>query len=151
VTAGRKDHGRLVPRTRDRAVRILPALARSVHTLTLSPFRESTSTTDLHEYDFAGVRTQDNLKRFQRVPVPGSTLSPEELDDSVNRLEALIAENGRLMHEAGGKGIERLPGAKELLMALKKGGARWGICTSGTFLGVTNCSLFSLVSILSPT
>ncbi|GAA5964143.1 hypothetical protein JCM8115_005360 [Rhodotorula mucilaginosa] len=79
-----------------------------------------------------GVRTQDNLKRFQRVPVPGSTLSPEELDDSVNRLEALIAENGRLMHEAGGKGIERLPGAKELLMALKKGGARWGICTSAT-------------------
>ncbi|POY70632.1 hypothetical protein BMF94_6338 [Rhodotorula taiwanensis] len=79
-----------------------------------------------------GVRTQDNLKRFQRVPVPGSSLSPEELTDSVNRLEALIAENGRKMHEAGGKGIERLPGARELLDALKKGGARWGICTSAT-------------------
>lgn len=35
------------------------------------------------------------------------------------------------MHEAGGKGIERLPGAKELLDALRAGGARWGICTSG--------------------
>lgn len=65
------------------------------------------------------------------MPVPGSSLSPEELTDSVNRLEALIAENGRKMHEAGGKGIERLPGARELLDALKKGGARWGICTSG--------------------
>ncbi|BGP32683.1 DL-glycerol-3-phosphatase [Rhodotorula toruloides] len=79
-----------------------------------------------------GVRTQDNIKRFQRVPVPGTSLSEEELVDSVNKLEWLIAENGRLMHEAGGKGIERLPGAKELLDALRAGGARWGICTSAT-------------------
>lgn len=79
----------------------------------------------------AGVRTQDNLKRFQRVPVPGSSLSPDELTAAVNRLEALIADNGRRMHEAGGKGIERLPGARELLDALRKGNARWGICTSG--------------------
>jgi beta-phosphoglucomutase-like phosphatase (HAD superfamily) len=38
------------------------------------------------------------------------------------------------MHEAGGKGIERLPGVNELLGALRKGGARWGICTSGAFV-----------------
>ncbi|BGP54634.1 DL-glycerol-3-phosphatase [Rhodotorula sphaerocarpa] len=81
-----------------------------------------------------GVRTQDNLKRFQRVPVPGSSLSPDELTAAVNRLEALIADNGRRMHEAGGKGIERLPGARELLDALRKGNARWGICTSATRL-----------------
>ncbi|BGP16830.1 hypothetical protein JCM10213_004677 [Rhodosporidiobolus nylandii] len=79
-----------------------------------------------------GVRTQDNIKRFQTKPVPGTSLTEKELTESVNRLEFLIAENGRLMHEAGGKGIERLPGAKELLDALRKGNARWGICTSAT-------------------
>ncbi|GAA5897749.1 hypothetical protein JCM6882_000085 [Rhodosporidiobolus microsporus] len=79
-----------------------------------------------------GVRTQDNIKRFQKVPVPGTDLTEEQITESVNKLEWLIAENGRLLHEAGGKGIERLPGAKELLDALRKGNARWGICTSAT-------------------
>ncbi|GJN91039.1 hypothetical protein Rhopal_004054-T1 [Rhodotorula paludigena] len=81
-----------------------------------------------------GVRTQDNIKRFQTQPVPGHTLSEEELDKAVKELEFLIADNGRKMHEAGGKGIERLPGVSELLDALRKGGARWGICTSATRL-----------------
>ncbi|GAA5851738.1 hypothetical protein JCM8547_001191 [Rhodosporidiobolus lusitaniae] len=79
-----------------------------------------------------GVRTQDNIKRFQTKPVPGTSLSEEELTESVNKLEFLIAENGRKLHEAGGKGIERLPGVSELLTALRDGKARWGICTSAT-------------------
>ncbi|GAA5987489.1 hypothetical protein JCM11641_003846 [Rhodosporidiobolus odoratus] len=79
-----------------------------------------------------GVRTQDNLRRFQKVPVPGTELSEADLLASVQKLEWLIAENGRLMHEAGGKGIERLPGAKEFLDGLRAGNARWGICTSAT-------------------
>ncbi|GAA6018015.1 hypothetical protein JCM10207_002741 [Rhodosporidiobolus poonsookiae] len=79
-----------------------------------------------------GVRTQDNIKRFQKHPVPGHTLNEDELKIAVDELEWLIAENGRLLHEAGGKGIERLPGAGEFLDALRKGNARWGICTSAT-------------------
>ncbi|KAJ8293561.1 2-deoxyglucose-6-phosphate phosphatase 1 [Rhodotorula toruloides] len=95
-----------------------------------------------------GVRTQDNIKRFQRVPVPGTSLSEEELVDSVNKLEWLIAENGRLMHEAGGKGIERLPGAKDLLDALRAGGARWGICTSGEPSGLLRSLLATVAELL---
>ncbi|GAA5868154.1 hypothetical protein JCM1840_006159 [Sporobolomyces johnsonii] len=79
-----------------------------------------------------GVRTQDNIKRFQTVPVPGTSLTEEELLESVNKLEWLIAENGRLMHEAGGRGITALPGVHDFLQKLRDGGARWGICTSAT-------------------
>ncbi|BGP40676.1 DL-glycerol-3-phosphatase [Rhodotorula kratochvilovae] len=81
-----------------------------------------------------GVRTQDNIKRFQTTPVPGHTLDEAQLADAVRELELEIAETGRRLHAAGGKGIERLPGAGELLDALRKGGARWGICTSATRL-----------------
>ncbi|GAA5888433.1 hypothetical protein JCM6882_008618 [Rhodosporidiobolus microsporus] len=79
-----------------------------------------------------GVRTQDTIKRFQTIPVPGHSLTKQELLDSVMQMEWLVAETGRLMHEAGGKGIERLPGVRELLEPLRKGNARWGICTSAT-------------------
>lgn len=77
-----------------------------------------------------GVRTRDNIKRFQKNPL-GSALSEEELIASVDALELLIAENGRIMHESGGRGITRLPGAEKLINALRAGGARFGIVTSG--------------------
>ncbi|GAA6010362.1 hypothetical protein JCM11491_006286 [Sporobolomyces phaffii] len=79
-----------------------------------------------------GVRTQDNLKRFQRVPVPGDQLSPAQLDDAVKALEFTIADTGRKLSEAGGRGITRLPGVTALLDKLRAGNARWGICTSAT-------------------
>lgn len=78
-----------------------------------------------------GVRTRDNIKRFQTVPVPGSSLSEEELDVAAREIEYSIAEEGRLLQEAGGRGITRLPGVDKFLAALQKGGARWGIVTSG--------------------
>lgn len=127
---GRKDARRLVPRAGYRALRVFPAFSRSV-LLFFLPFL-TTSPSKLTRSLRAGVRTQDNIKRFQTVPVPGTSLSPEELNAAVDRLELLIAENGRKLHEAGGQGIERLPGVNELLNALRAGGARWGICTSGT-------------------
>ena len=77
------------------------------------------------------MRTRDNVKRFQKNP-PGASLSEKELTDAVDVLEAQIAENGRLMALAGGRGITRLPGVEKLLNALREGGARWGIVTSGT-------------------
>ncbi|GAA6060611.1 hypothetical protein JCM10212_004590 [Sporobolomyces blumeae] len=79
-----------------------------------------------------GVRTRDNLKRFQRVPVPGDQLSDDDLDAAVKHLEFLIADNGRIMHEQGGRGITRLPGVVDLLEKLRAANARWGICTSAT-------------------
>ncbi|KAK4706043.1 hypothetical protein P7C70_g139, partial [Phenoliferia sp. Uapishka_3] len=81
-----------------------------------------------------GVRTRDNVRRFQTVPIPGSELSEEELIKTVEELETLIAENGRLLAEAGGRGIVALPGMHTLLDALKAGGARFGIVTSATAL-----------------
>jgi len=78
-----------------------------------------------------GVRTQDNLRRFQKVPIPGSDMTDEELDDAVKLMEFTIAENGRKLSEQGGRGITRLPGVTELLDKLREGNARWGICTSG--------------------
>ncbi|GAA5899053.1 hypothetical protein JCM8208_002987 [Rhodotorula glutinis] len=81
-----------------------------------------------------GVRTQDNIRRFQTVPVPGHTLNEAELAEAVRQLELEIADTGRRLHEAGGQGIERLPGVTKLLDALRAGGARWGICTSATRL-----------------
>lgn len=77
------------------------------------------------------VRTQDNLRRFQKLPIPGSDMTDEELDDAVKLMEFTIAENGRKLKEQGGRGIERLPGVTELLDKLREGNARWGICTSG--------------------
>jgi len=89
------------------------------------------------------VRTQDNIKRFQTVPVPGHTLNETELAEAVRQLELEIADTGRRLHEAGGQGIERLPGVTELLDALRKGGARWGICTSGTSSSISRSRSFS--------
>lgn len=66
------------------------------------------------------------------MPVPGADLTEEELVKTVFELETLIAENGRLLAEAGGRGIVALPGMHTLLDALKAGGARFGIVTSGT-------------------
>ncbi|GAA5836563.1 hypothetical protein JCM3766R1_001634, partial [Sporobolomyces carnicolor] len=77
-----------------------------------------------------GVRTQDNLRRFQKVPVPGSELTDAQLDDAVKLMEYTIADNGRKLSEAGGRGITRLPGVSVLLDKLRQGNARWGICTS---------------------
>jgi HAD superfamily hydrolase (TIGR01509 family) len=79
-----------------------------------------------------GVRTQDNLRRFQKVPVPGDQLTEEQLDEAVKLMEYTIAENGRKLSEAGGRGITRLPGVTQLLDKLREGNARWGICTSAT-------------------
>ncbi|ORY87426.1 HAD-like domain-containing protein [Leucosporidium creatinivorum] len=81
-----------------------------------------------------GVRTRDNIKRFQTVPVPGSSLTEEELDDAAREIEYAIAEEGRLLSEAGGRGITRLPGVDKFLGALQLGGARWGIVTSATII-----------------
>lgn len=78
-----------------------------------------------------GVRTRDNIKRWQRIPL-GSTLSEDEITETVNKLEASIAENGRLLALAGGRGIEALPGAAKLLQDLRDHGARFGIVTSAT-------------------
>ena len=78
-----------------------------------------------------GVRTIDNIKRFQKTPL-GSSLTQEELEKTVFALESQIAENGRLSVEAGGRGIEKLPGVTELLRKLEAGGARYGIVTSAT-------------------
>lgn len=78
-----------------------------------------------------GVRTRDNIKRFQTVPVKGSSLSEEELDEAAREIEYAIAEEGRRLLEEGGRGITRLPGVEKFLAALQEGGARWGIVTSG--------------------
>lgn len=78
-----------------------------------------------------GVRTRDNIKRFQTVPVLGSSLTEDELDVAAREIEYSIAEEGRLLSEAGKGGIVRLPGIEKFLAALQKGGARWGIVTSG--------------------
>lgn len=61
-------------------------------------------------------------------------MTKEELDATVVALESNIAENGRLSVEAGGRGIEKLPGVTELLKKLEEGGARYGIVTSATKL-----------------
>lgn len=58
-------------------------------------------------------------------------MSEAQLDAEVERLEGLIAENGRILAEAGGRGIVILPGAAELLRDLREKGARFGIVTSG--------------------
>ncbi|GAA5929296.1 uncharacterized protein JCM15063_004113 [Sporobolomyces koalae] len=79
-----------------------------------------------------GVRTQDNLRRFQKVPVPGDQLTDAQLDEAVKLMEYTIADNGRKLSEAGGRGITRLPGVTRLLNKLREGNARWGICTSAT-------------------
>lgn len=78
-----------------------------------------------------GVRTRDNVRKFQRVPVPGTELSEEELVATVHEIEMNIANNGKALAAAGGQGIILLPGVSKLLGDLRAGGARWGICTSG--------------------
>lgn len=77
------------------------------------------------------MRTRDNVKKFQTVPKPGSELSEEELVATVEEIEIGIALTGKRLKEEGGAGIERLPGVGKLLTALRDGGARWGIVTSG--------------------
>ncbi|KAI5479042.1 2-deoxyglucose-6-phosphatase [Pseudohyphozyma bogoriensis] len=79
-----------------------------------------------------GVRTRDNVKKFQKYPKLGANLTEEELVKTVDELELAIAENGRKLAEAGGQGIVRLPGVEKLLSALREGGVRWGIVTSAT-------------------
>ncbi|SCV69893.1 BQ2448_1287 [Microbotryum intermedium] len=81
-----------------------------------------------------GVRTRDNIKRWQTVPKPGSEMSEHELDLEVFRIEGLIASNGRMLAERGERGIYELPGVHRLIKDLVKGGARWGIVTSATIV-----------------
>ncbi|SGY13592.1 BQ5605_C010g05903 [Microbotryum silenes-dioicae] len=81
-----------------------------------------------------GVRTRDNIKRWQTVPKPGSEMSEDELDQKVFRIEGLIASNGRMLAERGERGIYELPGVHRLIKDLVKGGARWGIVTSATIV-----------------
>ncbi|GAA5898392.1 uncharacterized protein JCM6883_001008 [Sporobolomyces salmoneus] len=85
-----------------------------------------------------GVRTQDNLRRFQKVPIPGDQMTDEQVDEAVKQLEYTIAETGRKLSEAGGRGITRLPGVTALLDKLREGNARWGICTSATTIYATS-------------
>lgn len=140
------------------ALRVLPALARSVPIRVslaaavhgLYPLRllntisvDSSYPNGRRGNTPTGVRTQDNIKRFQTVPVPGHTLNEAELAEAVRQLELEIADTGRRLHEAGGQGIERLPGVSKLLEALREGGARWGICTSGA-------SVSSLFNVSAP-
>lgn len=74
---------------------------------------------------------RDNVRKFQTVPKKGSEMTEEELDVAARKIEYSIAEEGRLLKEAGGRGIERLPGVEKFLKQLQQGGARWGIVTSG--------------------
>ncbi|KAL8283326.1 hypothetical protein RQP46_005736 [Phenoliferia psychrophenolica] len=85
-----------------------------------------------------GVRTRDNVRRFQTVPVKGEDLTEEELIKTVTELEESIAESGRLLGLAGGRGIDPLPGMHTLLEALKAGGARFGVVTSATAIYATS-------------
>jgi HAD superfamily hydrolase (TIGR01509 family) len=63
---------------------------------------------------------------------PGASLSEEELTAASDKLELLIAENGRLIQQAGGRGITALPGAIAFLQRLSMLGANFGIVTSAT-------------------
>jgi sugar-phosphatase len=80
---------------------------------------------------FSPLFSRHSIKRWQTIPVPGSSLSEDELTAAANVIEATIAENGRLLAEAGKGGIYALPGVHKLISALRDGGARWGIVTSG--------------------
>jgi len=79
-----------------------------------------------------GVRTRDNVRRFQTVPVAVQDLSEEELTATVDRLELEIANTAFELAAAGGRGITLLPGVGKLLGDLRGGGARWGLVTSAT-------------------
>ncbi|KAK4057291.1 DL-glycerol-3-phosphatase [Microbotryomycetes sp. JL221] len=79
-----------------------------------------------------GVRTRDNIRRFQTVPKPGKDMTEDELTEAAKLVEYSIAEEGRLLKQQGGRGIEKLPGVEKFVNALKQGGARWGIVTSAT-------------------
>lgn len=52
---------------------------------------------------------------------------------AVDALEIEIAETGKRIADAGGRGIERLPGVGKLLEKLREGNARFGIVTSGEY------------------
>lgn len=75
----------------------------------------------------------DSIKRFQTVPKLGSEMTEDALDEEVRQIELGIAEEGARIAREGGRGISVLPGVEKLLDALREGGARWGIVTSGKF------------------
>ena len=63
-------------------------------------------------------------------------MTEDELTEEARQVEYSIAEEGRLFKESGGRGIEKLPGVDKLVHELKRGGARWGIVTSGASTGL---------------
>lgn len=68
------------------------------------------------------------IRKYQTFPVPGSELTPSELASAVHREEMNVLQTSQ--HLSGG--IVTLPGVKDLLSKLRKGGARWGIVTNAT-------------------
>ena len=85
-----------------------------------------------------GVRTRDNIRKFQKHP-PGESLTEEELVFAVDALELSIAHTGQRLKDEGGSGIEQLPGVDKLLTKLREGNARFGVVTSG-MLALRWCS-----------
>ncbi|KAI5477556.1 hypothetical protein MNV49_006144 [Pseudohyphozyma bogoriensis] len=77
-----------------------------------------------------GTKISEVVKRYQVVPVPGSSLSQEELTRATEEIERTILENARKSEEEGGEGMKCLPGVRELLGQLGERGVRWGVVTS---------------------
>lgn len=106
------------------ALRVLPALARSVPIRVslaaavhgLYPLRllntisvDSSYPNGRRGNTPTGVRTQDNIKRFQTVPVPGHTLNEAELAEAVRQLELEIATRGGGCTRPVGRGSSACP------------------------------------------
>ena len=118
---------------RSRCLARLVAPRLSSQPLTLSPHVPLPAPPSLPRApSLQGVRTRDNIRKFQKHP-PGESLTEEELVFAVDALELSIAHTGQRLQDEGGSGIERLPGVGTLLNKLREGNARFGIVTSGEF------------------
>ncbi|KAI5479043.1 hypothetical protein MNV49_004325 [Pseudohyphozyma bogoriensis] len=79
-----------------------------------------------------GVRSADQVRKYQTVPKLGTELTDEEMKATVEQMELHTANTAKALAAAGGQGITRLPGVEDLLKGLRKGGARWGLVTSAS-------------------
>ncbi|KAM0789349.1 hypothetical protein ACM66B_000180 [Microbotryomycetes sp. NB124-2] len=99
---------------------------------------------------FFAVSHGVSIRRFQTVPKLGSEMTEDELTEAAREVEYSIADEGRLLKEQGGRGIEKLPGVDKLVNALKQGGARWGIVTSATNIYASSALTTSSIGMSPP-
>ncbi|ORX37349.1 glycerol-1-phosphatase [Kockovaella imperatae] len=74
-----------------------------------------------------GRRTVDSLKKWCGIT------DPEELEKEVNHFESMIVTRSKELKDEGKRGLEILPGVKEMLETLNDSHKPiWAICTSAT-------------------